>query len=189
MVGIQRRRAVAVAVVVVVLVLAIVAGSFYVQTSMQSMTVLLKDRPSVSFGQDDITVLLTFELHNPSLLSGEIVDLPFSIDLSDYPLGAGNVTVPFALPAGGSVEITGRLQVPYSRMPSAAVAALKQYLELGTITYRIQGLAGFKILFFQLDTPFEFRGDVFELLKYGTCSSTYLLQGKDEINILAFGGR
>jgi hypothetical protein len=115
--------------------------------------------------------------------------LPFSIELSDYPLGSGNVSVPFALPAGGSVEITGRLQIPYSLMSSAAVAALKQYLELGTITYRIQGTAGFKILFFQLDTPFEFRGDVFELLKYDASTCACLSQGKDEINILAFGGR
>jgi LEA14-like dessication related protein len=189
MVNIQTRRAVVAAVVIVVIVLAIIAGSSYVQTSMQSMTVQLKDRPSVSFGQDDITVLLTFELRNPSLLSGEIVALPFSIELSDYPLGSGNVSVPFALPAGGSVEITGRLQIPYSLMSSAAVAALKQYLELGTITYRIQGTAGFKILFFQLDTPFEFRGDVFELLKYDASTGACLSQGKDEINIPAFEGR
>jgi LEA14-like dessication related protein len=178
MVGIQRRRAVVAAVVVVVLVLAIVAGSLYVQFSMQGMTVLLKERPAVSFGQEDITVLLTFELRNPSLLSGEIVDLPFSIELSDYPLGTGNVSVPFTLPAGGSVEITGRLQIPYSRLPSAVVAALKQYLDLGTITYRIEGTAALRMLFFEVKTPFDFRGDVFELLEYGTCLHVSLSQGK-----------
>ncbi len=154
------------AIVLITLVaVAAVASVLYVQLSVQSLSVTLKWPPFVSIGQSDLTVMITFELWNPSILSATVVDLPFSIELADYPLGTGNVTVPLIVPPSGHVESSGRIQIPYSQLSGVTLAALRQYLDLGTIKYRIYGTVTFRIFFLDMTAQYDLNGDVSETLK------------------------
>jgi len=161
----RRQRGVLVLGIVLTGLLIVLVGAFYVQNSLQSITVRLKGTPYMSLGESDLVVLLTFELTNPSLLSANIVSLHFSIELADYPLGTGNVSVPFVIPANGRVEGAGRIQIPYSLLPAVTLAAIRQYLDLGTLKYRIYGLVTLRIIILDATVPFDLRGDVFETLK------------------------
>jgi len=158
----RRHRAILAAVLIAVAIGCVVLGGFYIQLSVQSITLRLKESPFVSLGTDNLTVLLTFELRNPSLLSAQVVDLPFVIELAEYPLGTGKVVVPLYVPSNGTTETAGKIQMPYSLLPSVTVAALRQYLDIGTLTYRIYGTVTFRFAVFDTTVPFELRGDVFE---------------------------
>lgn len=162
MVRIHKRRTMLATALVLVATLGLVLGAFYVQLSVNSITLRLKD-VFVSLGNDDLTILLTFDVRNPSLLSADVVDLPFAIELAEYPLGSGEVSVPVYVPSNGRTETAGRIQIPYSQLPSVTVAAFRQYLDLGTLKYRIYGTVTFRVaLFLNMTVPFDLRGDVFE---------------------------
>lgn len=142
--------------------LSIVLTAFYIQLSVQSITLRLKESPYVRLEASNITVLLTFELRNPSLLSAQVVGLPFSIELAEYPLGTGTVVVPLFVPSNGTTETVGKLEIPYTLLPSVTLAGLRQYLDLGTLKYRIYGTITLRFALIDTTVPFDLRGDVFE---------------------------
>jgi len=178
-----RPRILAVALITLVAVAGVV-GALYVQLSVQSLTVTLKWPPFISLGQSDLNVMITFELWNPSILSATVVDLPFSIELADYPLGTGNVTVPLIVPPSGHVESSGRIQIPYSQLSGVTFAALKQYLDLGTLKYRIYGTVTFRILFVDMAAPYDLSGDVFETLKSVPPSVSHVKEKREIVVVL-----
>lgn len=143
-----------------VLTLAVLAA-LYIQLSLDSLTIGLRE-VSVSLGKSNVTVAFKFELRNPSPLSAHVVDLPFSVELADYQLGKGTISVPFIVPGNGYTESLGKIEVPYSQLPAATVAALKQYVELRTLKYKIHGTVTLKVIMLDVKMPFELRGDVFK---------------------------
>ena len=168
----NRQRSTAILIVLIV-VGGIIGGVFYVQRSIQNITVKLKESPFVSLGVSNVTVLFEFQIENPTLLSAHVVDLPFSVELANYPLGTGSVTVPILIPSNGRTETTGRIQIPYSQIPSVTVAALREYLRTGTLKYRVSGTATFRILMFDIIVPFDLTGDVLEALGQTASLSQY----------------
>jgi len=149
------------AVAIISVVAVLVLGGLQLQLSINSLNLRVKDI-SVSLGTSNVTIALTFDFQNPSILPAYVVDMPFNVELAQYPLGKGTVNVPLIVPGNGRMETVGRIQIPYSQVPSATLAALKQYLELRTLKYKIQGTITLKVILFNVNLPFEMQGDVFK---------------------------
>lgn len=142
---------------------AVSVSAFYVQLAVNSITLQLTG-VFVSLEKDELTVLLTFNVRNPSLLSADVIALPFSIELAEYPLGAGEVAVPLFVPSSGETETAGKIQIPYARLPTVTLSAIQQYLDLGTLNYRIFGTITFRlVLFLDATVPYDLRGDIFQV--------------------------
>jgi hypothetical protein len=156
------RRTVIVLAVTLVAVSALVASAFYVQLAVNSITLQLRG-VFVSLGKDELTVLLAFNLRNPSLLSADVVKLPFSVELAEYPLGSGEVVVPLFVPSSGQTETAGQVKIPYDQLPGVTLSAIQQYLDLGTLNYRIFGTITLRfLLILDVTVPYDLRGDVFQ---------------------------
>jgi LEA14-like dessication related protein len=149
------------AVAIISVVAVVVLGGLQLQFSINSLHLRVKDI-SVNLGTSNVTIALTFDFQNPSLLPVYVVDMPFAVELAEYRLGKGTVNVPLIVPGNGRMETVGRLQIPYSQVPSATLAALKQYLELRTLKYKILGTITLKVILFNVNLPFEMQGEVFK---------------------------
>lgn len=152
---------VALVVAIISVVGVLVLGALQLQLSINSLNIRVRDI-SVSLETSNVTIALTFDFQNPSTLPAYVVDMPFNVELARYPLGKGAVSVPLIVPGNGRMETVGRIEIPYSQVPSATLAALKQYLELRTLTYRIHGTITLKVILFNVSLPFEMEGDVFK---------------------------
>ena len=149
------------AVAIISVMAVVILGGLQLQLSANNLNLRMKDI-SVNLGTSNVTIALTFEFQNPSMLPAYVVDMPFTVELAQYPLGKGTVNVPLIVPGNGRMETVGRIQIPYSQVPSATLAALKQYLELRTLKYKIQGTITLKVILFNVNLAFEMQGDVFK---------------------------
>jgi len=142
-------------------VAATVLGGLHLKLSIDKLNLRLK-HISINLGETNVTIALTFDFGNPSAMPVYVVDMPFAVELAQYSLGKGTIDVPLIVPGNGRMETVGRIEIPYSRVPSATLAALKQYLELRTLTYKIHGTITLKVILFNISLPFEMQGDVFK---------------------------
>ncbi len=135
---------------------------YYVETSANQIEVRAVNVSPIFYSRN-ISITVLFDVFNPSLISVDIINLPFSVSLSNFNLGTGRALVPFHVPANGHFSVIGILYVDYSSIQGAVVNVIRQYHEEKKLTYLIAGRLRVQLLWlYNTEVAFSRSGRVFE---------------------------